>query len=228
MLWLLLALLGAACAGEPAATDGPLVPTQADGPSGTSAIPGPTSMPPNMDTNSSQPAPTATTATPGSMTTTPTPAECEFGWFFQPEPDSCPAGQPTASAAAEQPFENGVMIWLEETDSIVVFHDDGRWQRFEDSWTEGEPESDPAIIPPEGRFQPIRGFGKLWRQRPDIREALGWAVGVELGFESTVQDQALAPDRPPLIYLRTYNGQIFALIGRASDQGDWVVAADNR
>lgn len=120
------------------------------------------------------------------------------------------------------------MIWLEETDSIIVFYGDGLWQRFEDTWSEGEPESDPSLTPPEGRFQPIRGFGKLWRQNQEIRQALGWALGLELSFESMFQDQSLALDRPQQTYLLTYNGQVFALIGRAPDQGEWVVAADNR
>jgi hypothetical protein len=162
------------------------------------------------------------------MTPSPSPTACSYQYFFEPAPGSCPAGPALPSAAAEQPFEGGVMIWLEESDAIIVFFDDGRWQRFEDTWSEGEPENDPTIAPPEGRFQPIRGFGKLWRQQPDLRQALGWALGVELGFESASQDVAPAPDQPQLTYLLTYNGQVFALIGRGPDQGQWVVAADNR
>jgi hypothetical protein len=226
-LWLLLALLLPACGGQPAGDNRPLLPSPAIeltemSPAGAEAISQATA------TTSPEAAPTATLAMPEAATPSPAPVECAFSWFFSPVPDTCPASDPVVSAAAEQPFEHGVMIWLEESDSIIVFHDDGRWQRYEDTWTEAEPESDPTIVAPDGRFQPIRGFGKLWRQQPEVRELLGWALGVELGFESTFQDQAPALDRPPLTYLRTYNGQIFGLVARATDQGDWVVAADNR
>ena len=120
------------------------------------------------------------------------------------------------------------MIWLEETGSVIVFYEDGRWQRFEDTWTEGDPENDPDIVPPPGRFQPIRGFGKLWRERPEVREALGWALGVELGFPSIFQEQSVVEGQPELTYIRTYNSQVFGLVHRAPDEGDWVLAADNR
>jgi hypothetical protein len=225
--WLLLAAILSACGREPQGENRPLIPTQPGAASGTivAEAASPTRA---TATSAPQPAPTSTMALPASATASPIPTDCVLTWFFQPAPDACPVGYPTVSAAAEQPFEKGVMIWLEKTDSIIVLHDDGRWRRFEDTWSEGEPESDPAIVPPAGRFQPIRGFGKVWRQRPEVRKALGWALGVELGFESTFQDQTTDPDRLPLTYLRSYNGQILALIGRAPDQGDWVVAADNR
>ncbi len=226
LLWLM-ALLLAACGRQPAGNDAPLIPTQVVSPANTPLIEAAGTVP-TTATISQQPAPTVTVAIPPTETPSPTPLACDLSWFFAPAPEACPAGQPTVSAAAEQPFENGVMIWLEASDSILVLHQDGRWQRFEDTWSEGEPESDPDISPPDGRFQPIRGFGKLWRQQPGVRDALGWALGVELGFESTFQGQAPGPDRPMVTYVRTYNGQIFALVGRAPDQGDWVVAADNR
>ena len=44
---------------------------------------------------------------------------------------------------------------------------------------EGEPESDPAFAPPAGKQQPVRGFGKVWRQHPELREAIGWALAKE-------------------------------------------------
>ena len=179
------------------------------------------------------PAPTLTTAVAATVTAlvatpSPGPASCDYNYFFEPVPDACPAGPPRPSAAAEQPFEGGVMVWLEERASIIVFYPDGRWRQFADTWSEGEPESDPAIVPPDGRFQPIRGFGKLWRETPELRQELGWALGVELGFESMLQEQAPAQDQPALTYLLTYNGQVFALVQRELDQGDWVLAADNR
>ncbi|PJF41056.1 MAG: hypothetical protein CUN54_02835 [Phototrophicales bacterium] len=89
---------------------------------------------------------------------------------------------------AEQVFEGGRMIWIEPTGQIWVMLVDeeggGRWLVFEDTFVEGEPEIDPSIQPPEGLLQPMRGFGKLWRENPELREALGWAVTPEFGFVS--------------------------------------------
>jgi len=84
-----------------------------------------------------------------------------------------------ASAAAIQRFDNGVMIWVEETGRIYAFLNDGRWRSFADTFREGDPESDPAFAPPAGKQQPVRGFGKVWRQHPDLRDAIGWALTKE-------------------------------------------------
>lgn len=77
------------------------------------------------------------------------------------------------------------MIWLQEvrTESsvyqkiILVFYDDGRFEKHADTFVEGEPESDPTIVPPAGLYQPIRGFGKLWWTNASVRDRLGWATG---------------------------------------------------
>ncbi|MGB3716092.1 MAG: hypothetical protein WA996_16830, partial [Candidatus Promineifilaceae bacterium] len=91
---------------------------------------------------------------------TPTQLVCASAYFFEPAPEVCPNGEPLTSAAAEQPFERGFMVWFEATDAIYVFDWDGRWQQFEDTFIEGQPENDPAIIPPPDLYQPVRGFGQ--------------------------------------------------------------------
>jgi hypothetical protein len=221
-LTLLLLLLIAACAGGPEGADAPTVPTPSGISEATQPAPAATAEP------TLPPAPTITRASPQATSSPAAEQACSYEYFFDPAPEPCPAGSAVNSAAAELPFEGGLMIWLEETNSVIVFYDDGRWQRFEDTWSEDQPESDPDIIPPPERFQPIRGFGKIWRERPEVREALGWALGVELGFPSIFQDQAVAEDQPELTYIRTYNGQVFGLVQRGPDEGDWVLAADNR
>jgi hypothetical protein len=91
---------------------------------------------------------------------------------------------------AEQVFEGGRMFYLQPVDRIwVLFYDEdtrdsGIWVVYENQWVEGMPEIDPAIIPPDGYVQPRRGFGMLWRNNPDVREALGFALDPEIGFES--------------------------------------------
>lgn len=94
----------------------------------------------------------------------------------------------TQVQVAEQVFEHGRMMWLEPQDRIwVMFIDgegEGRWLIYEDSFEEGDPELDANIDAPEGMIQPERGFGKLWRDNPDIRDELGWAITPEFGYIS--------------------------------------------
>lgn len=115
---------------------------------------------------------------------------CPDSWFFSPPPDSCPATAPLVTEGAEQHFEHGVALWNRAEDRIYLLFDPnvvGAWRAFPDSWEEGQPESDPAIVPPEGLYQPIRGIGRVWREEPGIRDRLGWAVGPEVGYTTAVQ-----------------------------------------
>lgn len=171
------------------------------------------------------PQPTVTLPPSPAPTIKPNPTACPSEYFFSPPPPSCPAGEPLASAAAEQPFEGGVMVWFEATDSVYVFYKDGQWQRFDDTWSEDQAQSEPAFIPPAERFQPIRGFGKVWREHQNVRDQLGWALGHELAFDSMMQQQVVEVDGARVIFLATFNGQVFALTDQGSDEGIWVIAA---
>jgi hypothetical protein len=169
------------------------------------------------------PTPISTQAVPSS-----TPEQtgvCSHSYFFEPAPGSCPFGQPVVSSAAEQPFEGGVMVWIEASDSIVVLYDDRSWQEFEDTWSLNQPESDPSYVPPAERFQPIRGFGKVWRDWPGARDRLGWALSHELAFETTFQSQDTGTEIPGVRFVKLFNGQVAALISRGPDGGEWVIAA---
>ena len=117
------------------------------------------------------------------------------------------------------------MVWLEGMDAILVFGWDGSWQQFEDTFEEGEPENDPALVPPDQKFQPVRGFGKVWRDNPQVREQLGWGLSRELGFETTYQLKQSMNAEDTILFLRAFNGQVLALTYRTPDGGDWVVAA---
>jgi hypothetical protein len=109
----------------------------------------------------------------------------ELALFWDNKPDVQQAlgwattQRPTSSAAAIQRFDNGVMVWVEETARIYAFLNDGRWLSYVDTFREGDPESDPAFAPPAGKQQPVRGFGKVWREHPDLRDAIGWALTKE-------------------------------------------------
>lgn len=87
---------------------------------------------------------------------------------------------------AEQAFQNGRMFWLEPSDQIWILAEDDqgnqRWLVYNNTWNDTMPESDETIQPPEaGLQQPIRGFGKLWRENQNVRDLLGWAVDPEFG-----------------------------------------------
>ncbi|NTU81292.1 MAG: hypothetical protein HGA45_18250 [Chloroflexales bacterium] len=105
--------------------------------------------------------------------------------------------------AAEEYFERGVMLYLRPPGQ-----DQGRiyvikgiplpvvYARYPDTWSEGQPETG-NNTPPPGRYEPKRGFGKLWREQPGVRDALGWAT---------------QPERPEQItYQRFENGEVLWL-----------------
>jgi hypothetical protein len=154
---------------------------------------------------------------------------CPYTYFFEPPPasaygdPSCPYKPAATTWAAEQLFEGGRMIWLEgipaqstangqpQGPTIYVLYTDGSWQTYDDTWTEDQPESDPSIVPPQGVYQPIRGFGKLWRTTPEVRDRLGWALAAEKGFNSAFQ----VDWRPYYLFgatfVQTLDGSVVAL-----------------
>ncbi len=144
----------------------------------------PAATPPSPTPATPSPVPSATSASPA----TPAPA--------QPTPTPQPAGFPTNTVAqvqiAEQVFEHGRMFWIRHTRQIWVMVNvpadneySGDWFCYNDTFQEGEPEIDEKLVPPEGAYQPRRGFGKLWRAHSDLKEALGWALTPEFELTST-------------------------------------------
>jgi len=151
---------------------------------------------------------------------------CQYDYFFDPAPIMCPSYEATFTSAAEQAFQNGRTIWLEEirgidvvTEGVIlILYNDNQWQSFDDTWTSEDLESDPGVVPPEGLLQPVRGFGKIWRGNESVREKLGWALSPERGFESAWQWQA-QESLPAIAYVRTIDGDVIRLYG--SDSGNW-------
>jgi len=108
-------------------------------------------------------------------------------------PTPLPEGFPPITEAdvqvAEQVFENGRMFWVQPVNQlwVMVLTDEGRgqWLVYPDNFDEDvDPATDPALEAPEGFIQPERGFGKLWRENPEVRETLGWAITPEFGYVS--------------------------------------------
>jgi hypothetical protein len=154
---------------------------------------------------------------------------CEHEYFFSPSPEACPRSEASETWAAEQPFEHGRMIWLEEVHGadyslerfILVLYEDGTYDYYEDTWIEGMPESDPAFIPPPGLHQPIRGFGKLWRENTNVRDGLGWATVAEQGFTTTWQEQIAESLGQGRSYVRLLNDRIVQINSWDVRTGTW-------
>ncbi len=80
--------------------------------------------------------------------------------------------------ASIQNMENGAMLWVDyggDEQKIYALWTWGRYEDFNDSWDESMPER-PNVNPPDGKYAPIRGFGKVWQDNPNIRNGLGWAI----------------------------------------------------
>lgn len=122
------------------------------------------------------------------------PWPCEPTYFFEPAPTGCPREAAQVVPGVIQHFQAGFMIWLPRPQytypSIYTFLNSGEVRFFEDTWTEKDPERDPNLEPPQGLFQPIRGFGKVWRQSAWVRDNIGWAVEGEYGYAITFQPGA--------------------------------------
>jgi hypothetical protein len=92
---------------------------------------------------------------------------------------------------AEEVFEHGRMFWIQPRKQIWVMYDNGQgsgeWKIYDDTYVDSEPQSDPSIVPPDGKFQPTRGFGKLWRGNPEIKDKLGFGTTPEFGYVSNYE-----------------------------------------
>lgn len=107
----------------------------------------------------------------------------------------CPVNAGFGTRLVYQPFEHGHMfyhdtgdIYALSTQSIQTGGQTDIYWQIADTWQEDQPESDPNLTPPEGKMQPIRGFGNAWRNTPLVRNALGWATAPERWIDGHWQD----------------------------------------
>jgi len=150
---------------------------------------------------------------------------CASSFFFTTTSLFCPNGAAQSSWAAEQVFEGGRMLWLEDgflvdakykgQSLIFVLYTQGKfWEIYIAAWTSIEPDSDPAIVPPQGLVQPIRGFGKVWRNNPKVQKQLGWALSNEQGFETLYQRVSEFDWDNQCHYLSTADNRAISLCSR--------------
>jgi hypothetical protein len=146
-------------------------------------------------------------------------------WFFDPPPPYCPAGDPAYSYAAGQDFERGFMIWVQETDQFYVFESEPDPSGYKVYHSTVGLELKPGASqdnrigqdPPPGLYEPVSGFGLVWRGEVEwpnagnVRERLGWATEPEFGFDTAYQDAIVACPRAWTTYMRGPHGQILRL-----------------
>ncbi len=198
---LIVALLLVACGDEPPPTQIVVVTAT---PLPTAVVSPETDSPANTPEAATSPSPTISpepSDTPVTPTDTVEPRDTDTPTQTPTPPDPLmPTNVYAQVQLAEQVFERGRMMWLRHNRQIWVMiqsEDDpsrGDWFCYNDTYEEGEPEIDPALIPPESLVQPRRGFGKLWRTLPDIREGMGWATTTE--FELTSSYTYIAGGQP--------------------------------
>jgi hypothetical protein len=84
------------------------------------------------------------------------------------------------------------MYWLDTPSGPVIYalavqrgaH--VSYQGFVDTWRTGDPVT-VGLNPPAGLYEPARSFGKVWRDNPEIRQLLGWALEPERAVSVSFQ-----------------------------------------
>lgn len=149
---------------------------------------------------------------------------CAYEWLVSPPSVNgftlCPIEPPRFVYAVAQPFEYGWMVWFSDTREIFVFTEGDRFQIFEDTWEEGQP--DPAEDAPEGLHTPVRGFGRIWAQLGGVESELGWGTAVEAGYDALVQP---AGRLSYTTYLTIPDGDVFALTEIPGEAGGYWQAS---
>lgn len=137
--------------------------------------------------------------------------------------------------ATQQEFEPGTgEIW------VAIFDESGRggeWLHFEDDWDATvDPEQDPDLVAPaEGLIQPVRGFGKVWRDKLSAaqRETLGWGITFEIKFVTEyryeaggfIDSEGQYVPRPGLHILTSFGRELF-YFDEPSQTFDYIPAED--
>lgn len=146
---------------------------------------------------------------------------CPDTWFFPGGPATCPQPAQTGQGAMER-FEHGIMIWLSSPDRVYALYSDGKnpaWEFWSDYFVEGQPETDPKLTAPAGLFQPIRGFGLIWRQHSTARQRLGWAIEQEYEIPGILQCDT-AP-KYNTCYLGGSGDSVYVLYAEGSRWSTW-------
>lgn len=146
---------------------------------------------------------------------------CPDEWFFLEGPVNCPSAPALQVAAISQPFERGLMIGLLGRIFILfgtASAGSGPYVEVADNFN---PNSTPdPLTPPPGLYEPVRGFGVLWRGTVNpsgeitpgsIRDRLGWATEQVSGYVTSYQCDSTAIEEFRTCYLQGPGGVVYAL-----------------
>jgi len=129
---------------------------------------------------------------------------CSVNWFFSFDAKHqslgafCPMPVKILDAIG-QDFEGGrVYRYAPDPDypsdqrgTIYIIYNEGEWVTYPDNWDPGQSSSDPNIVVPVDRYQPVDAIGKIWREVPDVRNRLGWALESQTTFQGRFQNYAV-------------------------------------
>lgn len=98
----------------------------------------------------------------------------------------CPIADAVGGEFAEQPFENGFMIWSGIYGEIYAYvgNSKGEWLWFDQKTIDSFGPSDSgscSVRVPSNRYQPVRGFGAVWCASPGLADAIGFGLKPEYG-----------------------------------------------
>lgn len=102
--------------------------------------------------------------------------------------------------AVFQQYDNGMMIWRRDIGSITVLYDDGSLSLYPLTYYAYLSDAPKDIDVPEGKIRPTNGFGRVWAYLDDVRDRLGWATGIETGYNLTITptgDESAEYNIPP-------------------------------
>ncbi|MGH2543894.1 MAG: hypothetical protein ACRDIB_13915, partial [Ardenticatenaceae bacterium] len=139
-----------------------------------------------------------------------------FAGFYNEDNMGCPTSDPQTGTGSYQLFEEGFMVHDPIADRIFVFttpdddddDDNARiereWLAFDDEWQPGDEEFSCPQAEQEGG--PVRGFGLVWCDNPQVRNTLGNIESGETLGELTLQSTQFAllinvPARPAQLAL---------------------------
>lgn len=128
----------------------------------------------------------------------------------------CAAGNPpdvTSLPAAWQPFQNGVMVWV--NGDIYALYNNGTYNYIPDTFNEGVDPQTSAETAPTGLVVPMRGFLKAWTNTATARAVLGWGTAAEQGAVAVV----LRFQNGLMIHIPA-RGDVLILVGGNRD-GTW-------
>lgn len=215
------------------------LPLPADSPTPAAASPEPEVEHEEEDT----PSPTPTRYVPlETPTATPTPGQFEPAGFEPQERfyeiweevggGRSRLGYPTGPEItgqnyAKQYFERGLMVWWDNPDGAdaIWVIDSPRpdlnsgltWNRYVDTWAGDDPFAcDEARQ--NGELGPMRGFGQLWCDRPELRQRLGRPWEREAGSAGNPPFSQVQFFQGGVMLSNPINAEVYVLF----DQGDWL------